>query len=120
MTAQRSRLEELLSPERLRDKWREEERPAGDAAPQPAALPPRHPQLLVDELQALVEQRFAASQSEALRAMLGGLRERVARRFPRAGQPPPAEEQAALAAELEGLLNKIEDLLAALQLRPRG
>jgi hypothetical protein len=112
------RLDELFSPDRLRDRWSGEAE-VEDSAVAPEAPPPApdHPTAVAERLAELTERRFERAKNPAMQELVKTLREKVARRFPLEPQPPlPAEELSSLDTEIEALLDQIEDLADALEL----
>jgi len=114
-----SRLDELLSPERLRDRWQEEEAQPADEAPAVAPLQPDHPMALVARLEALASERFPGTTAHGLPVLIGRLRELVEQAYRSEGGEAAREPAAIDAAQIKKLLDQIDDLVEALDLGRR-
>jgi hypothetical protein len=116
-----SRLDELLSPDRLRDRWQEEETPPSPEAPVAPPAPDR-PLALVERLEALAGARFPGAAAHGLPLLIARLRRLVEQRYPparEAGEQDPPAEAPAEDGQLRELLDQIEDLVEALDLGRR-
>jgi hypothetical protein len=126
----KERIEDLFSPERLRDSWREEEEtPSGgpEQEGQPARLVDDHPVSLALRLEEIVRDRFGGADPEpAIQTLTSRLKSLVERRFsPQEKQEEQEEQeeqepdQAELDQEISEILGQIEDLAEALSLGER-
>jgi len=117
----KSRLDELLSPDRLRDKWQEEEQPAPEET-SVAPPEPDHPVALVERLEALAGARFPGATAHGLPVLIGRVRELVEQAYKGergTDDCATAGEQAVDLAPVRKLLDQIEDLVEALDLGRR-
>ena len=107
-----NKIDQLLSPERLRGRWQRAEKkvaePDGAEAEEHSAL-----QIFV-QLKRLIEERFQGDDVVALNLLLEGLETHLVQRFPETGEAP--EDQEALDLAINETLNQIEDLVEAFQL----
>lgn len=135
----KERIEDLFSPERLRDSWSEEEESTAGAEQDehPARPADDHPVGLAQRLEEIVRARFPGDPEPAIQALVSRLRSLVERRFPQQeGREDPEdpedpqedqetqdqedqEDQAALDQEIAELLGQIEDLAEAWTLGER-
>lgn len=111
----RSKLDQLLSPERLRARWGETAKaPEASEAKAPAERAP--PAELVVKIRALVEERFPGRTGQAkavpLLRLVDDLEKVVGRRFPVEGEMRGDEAaRAEQDARIDQLLASLEDLL---------
>lgn len=121
----KNRVDEIFSVERLRRVWKGGEAPV-PLSPSNVSQEPQvqetfsapSPVFLYARLREAIARRFPGGKaSAALEPLLQELGERMERRFPAAAAPaPPPDEKAALDAVMEDLLNRIEDLVEALEI----
>lgn len=114
------RLDDLFSPERLRERWQDEE-PGDTARPAEARpLPAGHPAALAERVEQLLAERFPGRNEPALRALVERLRRLVGQRFGADAERGAEADDAAAEQEIGELLTKIEDLAEAMELKGRG
>jgi hypothetical protein len=123
-----NRIDELFSSERLHRAWSMAGLPANtskhDLGTKPdAAGPGSKPKTALDahalfeQLARLVDERFPVGQAEGLHVLMAELGELLWKRFPRdGGSEAPGPDKAALDQTIWDMLNRIEDVLDALDL----
>lgn len=110
----KDRIEQLFSPERLRDSWEQAEEPP--ALPEQLLIPapqPEHPKELLLKLRGLINERYPEGRGEAVRAMMTELERIFAERFTE-DKDVPVNDKAALDADIEQILTSMEGLVDAL------
>ena len=110
------KIDELLSPKRLRGRWQRAEKKVGEAngavAEEQGAL------RIFAQLKRLIEERFQGDDTVALNLLLEELEAHLVPRFPETGEAPV--DQKALDSAINEILNQIEDLAEAFELGGRG
>lgn len=107
-----NKIEDLLSPERLRGRWQRDEKKVSESdraeAEEQSALQ------LHAQLKCLIVERFQGDEAEVLNLLLEGLKALLVQRFPETGDAP--EEKDALDLAIHKALNQIEDLVEAFEI----
>jgi len=111
-----NKIDELFSPERMRQRWQRAPKPEGGSAAVkgegPSALE------LFERLKTLVSGRFSGDEAVVVNRMLEELHLHLCRVFPKDSKTEPRAEDI---AALHETLNRIEDLLDAYEIdRPNG
>jgi len=123
----KDRLDDLFSPDRLRQRWdAEPESPILPATPATSSPPPP-PAQTVEPLRELhrriadaIDARFPGELGEPVRHLMAELRQRILRLEPEGEDPAPTSaERAALSKSVGELLAQIEDLSEAFDLKQR-
>ncbi len=111
-------LDKIFSPDRLRLHWQNREDVA--ARRDDTQVPPagsQGPMAVFARLQRRIHQRFPGEEGDVLHVMLDELQELLVRRFPETDDAETSEDdKAALNLAIEEALNKVEDLVEALEL----
>jgi hypothetical protein len=123
-----NRIDELFSPERLHRAWSTAGLPANTSEHDPGAKldtagAGSKPETALDahalfeQLARLIDERFPVGQAEGLHVLVADLGEMLWKRFPRdGGSEAPEPDEAALDQTIWDMLNRIEDVLDALDL----
>ncbi len=110
------KIEDLLSPERLRGRWQRAEKKVGGSD---GAEAEEHGALQIfAKLKRLIEKRFQGDNVLVLKLLLEGLETHLVQRFPETGDAP--EDQEALDLAINEILNQLEDLVEAFELGGSG
>ena len=106
------KIEDLLSPERLRGRWQRDEKKVPD--PGSAEVEEQSALKIYAQLKRLIEEHFKGDEVEVLNLLLEGLKAFLVQRFPETGEAP--EDQEALDLAITETLNQIEDLVEAFEI----
>ncbi len=112
------KIEELLSPKRLRGRWQGATKKVAEAASDGEEIEAQSPLQILEKLKGLIEARFQGDDFFALNLLLEELEPLLKQRLPETGEGPKDQEVLDLA--INETLNQIEDLVEAFELGGPG
>lgn len=111
------RIDDIFLPERLRRNWNHLDGDIkGHNVSEAPIVDPQSAMAELDHLRALIVQRFPGEQNYALNIMLDELHALLAKRFSQKEEAKSKADNTVTKLAIEELLNRIEDLVEALEL----